>query len=142
MLEKGEEDFIGIISNFMHTWPSVICFGTNHRNRIVQFPFLQVSNVFCLFFLRQRVYFISENVICAQIFFKPLQKISSLYSSASAFFISRQLIVVEETVGQRRTLDSVPNLFSALLGGAQRMLLQPDVWGAGQVSNTSKNQAQ
>lgn len=82
-------------------------FGRHHRNHIIQFPFLQVFNVFYLFFLRQRVYFISENAICGQIFFKPLQRTNSLYSSASAFFISRQLILTEETVGQGRILGSV-----------------------------------
>lgn len=37
VLEEGKEKdhFIGIISHFMHTWPLVICFGTNHRNYIV-----------------------------------------------------------------------------------------------------------
>lgn len=130
LLEEGnsKEHFIGIISNFMHTWPSVICFGRHHRNHIIQFLFLQVFSVFYLFFLRQRVYFISENAICGEIFFKPLQKTNSLYLSASAFFISRQLIPTEETVGQGRIWGSVPSLFSAFLGETWHILLQPDVW--------------
>lgn len=71
--------------------------------------------------------FSSENVIYAQIFFNPLQKIRSLYSSASAFFISRRLIPIEETGGQRRTLDAVPHLFSAFPVGTWHILLPPGI---------------
>lgn len=54
-------------------------------------------------------------------FLKSLQKTNALYSSASDFFISGQLIL---TVGQRRILGSVPGLFSAFLGETWHILLQ------------------
>lgn len=93
VLEEGnaEEHFIGIISSFMHTWPSVICFGRHHRNHIIQFTFLQVFNVFYLFSLGKEFNLYLKILSMDKYFFKPLQKTNSLYSNASASFICRQL---------------------------------------------------
>lgn len=67
-------------------------------------------------------------------FLKSLQKTNALYSSASDFFISRQLIL---TVGQGRILGSVTSFFSAFLGETWHIFLQ-DVRGA-QISIPAKS---